>query len=186
MNITDKEKIKLSKFLSLVLRHSPETINIQLDDNGWTDVSNLIKQLNANGRKITQSILKEIVATSDKKRFAFDAHCRKIRANQGHSVAVNLELEERTPPEILYHGTVEKYLGLIWQKGLQKQSRHHVHLSSNLETAKAVGKRRGAPVILEVLSGEMAAAGMTFFLSENGVWLTDHVPVEFLWPRSEE
>ncbi|MEK7950863.1 RNA 2'-phosphotransferase [Luteolibacter soli] len=171
---------RISKFLSLVLRHEPEKIGIVLDEHGWTDSQELIQAAARHGVRFDQSTLLEIVRTSDKQRFALNEDHTRIRANQGHSVEVDLALEPKQPPESLYHGTVEKFLGSIRSTGLQKGERHHVHLSPDLTTATKVGERRGKPVILTIRAAAMAEAGHPFFLSENGVWLTDAVPPEFI------
>lgn len=170
----------LSKYLSLILRHNPSLLGIILDESGWTDTEQLLLKMNEKGMKVTLDSLKEMVSSNDKQRFAFSEEYRKIRANQGHSFPVSLGLEPTTPPEILFHGTTGKFLEPIFQKGLQKMSRQHVHLSATQETAVSVGSRHGKPEIIKVLSGKMFQAGYSFFLSENGVWLTDFVPPEFL------
>lgn len=179
--MNEKDKKQISKFLSLVLRHRPEYINLELNENGWADVIKLIEK--AKTKEVIFSIedLDEIVSTNDKQRFAFNEDKSKIRANQGHSVkSIDLQLEAIKPPEFLYHGTVEKFIESIKNTGLQKRSRQHVHLSENLETATKVGSRRGEAIILNINSGEMFEEGFHFYCSENGVWLTDHVPVEFI------
>ena len=179
--ISEKENIRISKFLSLVLRHQPEVIGITLDENGWTDVDFLLEKINASGTLITKEILAHVVETNSKKRFAFSEDKKMIRASQGHSVEIELGYDSKQPPEILYHGTVKKVLGIIRKTGLQKRERHHVHLSSDIETAQKVGQRHGHEVvILEVQSGKMYRDGFIFFQSDNGVWLTDNVPVEYL------
>ena len=166
----------LSKFLSLVLRHKPETIGLKLDANGWADVSEILR-----GMKISMSALEKVVAENDKQRFSFNADKTKIRANQGHSVKVDVELAEKIPPEILYHGTVERNAESIETRGLLKMKRLYVHLSADVETAKKVaGRRAGAAVIYEIFARQMYEAGFKFYQSENGVWLTEHVPPEFL------
>lgn len=167
--MTEKEKIRISKFLSLVLRHQPETIGVRLDENGWTDMDMLIDRCSAKGHDLTFPMLLEIVETNPKKRFAFNEDLSKIRASQGHSVAVDLGYVPSRPPEVLYHGTGEKNLVSILENGIEKRNRHHVHLSASKETALAVGSRHGKPVVLEVLSGKMYADGISFFLSENNV-----------------
>jgi uncharacterized protein (TIGR02452 family) len=172
--------IKTSKFLSLVLRHDPARISITLDDAGWTDVAALLAACAAHGVTITRAQLETIVAESDKQRFALSPDGTRIRANQGHSVDVELQLPVATPPAVLYHGTVERVLASIRAQGLIKGARHHVHLSADVETAKKVGGRRGAPILLEVRATEMVAAGHVFHISANGVWLTEHVPPHFL------
>lgn len=177
---TNKNIIKLSKFLSLVLRHQPKVIGIELDENGWTNVQQLIQKMNNYGKTINLKTLKEVVENNDKKRFAFDERGTRIRANQGHSIQIDLGYTAQEPPEILYHGTATRFLTSIYQTGLQKRNRHHVHLSADLDTASKVGKRHGKLVILEVIAKQMRQAGHEFFISENGVWLTDHVPVQYL------
>ena len=171
---------RISKFLSLVLRHEPEKIGITLDENGWTDCRELIEAAARNGKHFDQATLFKVVRTNDKQRFALSGDASRIRANQGHSVEVDLALEAQTPPESLFHGTVEKFLDAIRETGLRKGERHHVHLSPDLVTATKVGERRGKPVILTVRAAEMSAAGHPFYLSANGVWLTDAVPPEFI------
>lgn len=170
----------ISKLLSLVLRHQPEVLNIELDQNGWTNVDTLISKIKTKSSEFDFERLEQIVITNEKQRFAFNEDLTKIRANQGHSVQVDVELKSQLPPEFLYHGTVDKFLDGIRAEGLKKGSRLHVHLSKDLETATRVGSRRGKPVILVVRSREMAAAGYPFYLSENGVWLCDAVPFEFI------
>jgi putative RNA 2'-phosphotransferase len=172
-----KEK---SKFLSLVLRHNPEKIGLTLDENGWADVDDLINRCNKKNQSIDRSSLELIVKENDKQRFSFNDDGNKIRANQGHSIEVDLGLQEVTPLDKLYHGTVQKFLDAIKSEGLKKMSRQHVHLSKDLETAIKVGSRRGKPIILEVNSSAMANDGFKFYLSENNVWLTDHVPPKYI------
>jgi putative RNA 2'-phosphotransferase len=176
----EKQDIKISKFLSLVLRHKPETVGIALDENGWTDVEILLLKLNQNGLKIDKSLLEHIVETNTKKRFAFNEAHDKIRANQGHSVEVNLGYLPQKPPRILYHGTGEKSVNSILKSGLEKRDRHHVHLSADYDTAVKVGQRHGKPVVLEISAEEMYNDKHEFFLSENGVWLTDVVPDRYI------
>jgi len=178
--MNDKQKINISKFLSLILRHSPETIDLQLDENGWAEVEELLSKSALHRQPFTKEELEAIVADNDKQRFSFNDDHSKIRANQGHSVNIQLDLAPQEPPAVLYHGTVQKFLPNIQQEGLQKMSRQHVHLSEDKETAKKVGSRRGVPVILNVRSGQMQEDGMLFYLSENGVWLTDSVPVKYI------
>ncbi|MDB6076324.1 MAG: phosphotransferase KptA/Tpt1 [Akkermansiaceae bacterium] len=171
---------RISKFLSLVLRHDPGKIGITLDPHGWVDGETLLKAMSGKFPKISQQTLLEVVRTCDKQRFALSEDGTRIRANQGHSVEVDLDLVPVTPPAYLYHGTVAKFLADIGKDGLQKGKRHHVHLSTDLTTATKVGERRGAPVILRIRSGEMAEAGLRFFRSENGVWLCDAVPPSYI------
>ena len=167
----------ISRFLSLVLRHEPGKIGLILDPQGWTEVDALLAALPF---ELDRDGLTTIVRNSDKQRFALSADGRMIRANQGHSVTVDLALKPQEPPEVLYHGTVEKVLPAILSKGLIKGERHHVHLSATVEAAQVVAARRGAPVVLRIAAGQMHGSGMLFFRSENGVWLTDHVPPAFL------
>lgn len=172
------ERHTTSRFLSYVLRHAPEAIGLRLDPQGWVAVDELLAALAAHGRPTTRAELDEIVRTSDKQRFARRGD--RIRANQGHSIAVDLALPPQVPPAVLYHGTVARALGSIRREGLLKGSRTHVHLSADRQTAVQVGTRRGAPVILTVAAAVMHADGHTFFRSDNGVWLVDAVPPRFL------
>jgi len=169
-----------SKFLSLLLRHEPEKIGIKLDEAGWTDVDGLLDALHAHGVEMSRTELDTIVASSDKQRFAFSPDRTKIRANQGHSVQVELNLPSEVPPAVLYHGTIAEVMLGIRAQGLVKGQRHHVHLSADIETAKRVGGRRGKPVVLAIKAAEMVAAGHTFLRSANGVWLVDQVPPQFI------
>lgn len=173
-------KAQCSKFLSYVLRHRPDSIGITLDANGWVDVDVLLAAAQRHGKNLSRTLLEQVVATNDKKRFAFSEDGKRIRASQGHSVSVDLDLKPVTPPELLYHGTVERFLDSIRSQGLVRGSRHHVHLSPDEATARKVGSRRGKPVILIVEAGRMHAAGHQFFRSANNVWLTEKVPPEFL------
>jgi putative RNA 2'-phosphotransferase len=179
----DKRLITVSKYLAKYLRHAPHELGLTLQPGGWVPVDDLLAAAERNGFPITYDELVECVETNDKRRFAFDETGDLIRANQGHSVEVDLHLEEREPPEVLYHGTVERFLPSILAEGLNKGRRHHVHLSRDVETARKVGARRGKPVILEVAAGLMHRDGHTFFLSANGVWLTDAVPPAYLSTR---
>ncbi len=171
---------KLSVFISLVLRHKPEAAFLTLDEHGWADVEELIRGVNKSGRKMDRADLEYIVATSNKQRYSFNADKTKIRANQGHSISVDVELEQRQPPEILYHGTATRFLNQILAEGLRPMTRQHVHLSSNVETAVSVGSRHGEPVVLTVETGRMQEDGFPFFLSRNGVWLTKEVPAGYI------
>ena len=178
--MNEKQLKNTSKFLSMILRHSPQTIGLQLDENGWADVAELITKSAKHRQHFTKEELEEIVAQNDKQRFAFnDAHT-KIRASQGHSIDVELNLAAQQPPEFLYHGTIAKFIDSIKKEGLQKMSRQHVHLSKDMDTAHRVGSRRGQPIILSIQSGNMYRNGHIFNLSDNGVWLTDHVPVKYI------
>jgi len=170
-----KELVKKSRFLSMVLRHKPEKINLDMDSCGWVCVNQLLK-----AAKLDIDTLKEIVETNEKKRFSFSEDGKKIRANQGHSISIDLGLKPATPPNTLFHGTARKSVDSIMESGLQKKGRQHVHLSRDKETAIKVGQRHGKPVVLVVDAEEMARNGHQFFVSDNGVWLTDKVPKEFI------
>ena len=172
---------ELSRYMCLILRHHPEVIGITLDEHGWADVEELIAGIaEKKNKNFNREMLEEIVRTDDKQRYAFSEDRTKIRANQGHSIPVDVELEKKEPPEILYHGTGEKYVESIDATGLISKNRLYVHLSGDVETAENVGKRHGAPVIYRVHSGRMHRDGYEFFLSRNGVWLTKRVPVKYL------
>jgi putative RNA 2'-phosphotransferase len=172
--------VKISKFLSYVLRHRPDAIGLTLEDGGWVDVDALLQALGVAGKPVTRELLEDVVRTNDKQRFAFSADGIKIRASQGHSIEVDLGLKAVSPPDTLYHGTARRFLDSILSSGLQPQKRHHVHLSLDEQTALRVGQRHGKPIIFRVDSGAMHADGHTFFLSANGVWLTAHVPPSYL------
>ena len=176
----EKRRTQISRRLSLVLRHDPASVGITLDESGWTDVDELLVALNSHGTNLTLTDLEEIVHTSDKQRFALDEPRERIRANQGHSVPVELGLTAKVPPDDLFHGTVERFLPSILELGLLPGQRHHVHLSADVDTATGVGARRGRPIVLRVAAGRMAQAGSVFFQSANGVWLTDHVAPQHL------
>jgi putative RNA 2'-phosphotransferase len=178
--LTEKENIKLSKILSLVLRHQPDLIGITLDEQGWVTVADLKKKAAAYGKSFSAEELEYIVDTNSKKRFAFSGDKLRIRASQGHSIEIDLGYVRQIPPEVLYHGTATRYIESILKSGLNKRKRTHVHLSSDRETAIKVGQRHGNPVVLEVAAGAMQEASHLFYLSENGVWLTDAVPAVFL------
>lgn len=180
--MSEKKKLEsISKFLSLVLRHAPETLGLTLDKNGWAGVDELLERAAQYGKSISEAELQEVVATSDKKRFAYSPDGQSIRASQGHSVAsVDLALPPVQPPPILYHGTASRFLESIKTTGLHAGSRQHVHLSVLKETALDVGGRHGAPLVLTVRAKAMHDSGHQFYLSENGVWLTDSVPLSFI------
>ncbi len=177
--MNEKQKKKHFKFLSLVLRHSPEKINLNIDHAGWAKTEELLKCL-ANHNPLTLEQLKEITESNDKKRFEFSKDGKKFRASQGHSIDVKLDYKSVEPPKVLYHGTVGKFIDLIFKEGLSKQKRHHVHLSKDVQTASKVGLRRGKPIILEVDAEQMYKDGHIFYVSANGVWLTDNVPSKYL------
>lgn len=176
----EKELKNISKLMSLVLRHKPNEIGLTLDNNGWANVNELISEINIKGYQLTYDLLQVIVETNDKKRFALSNDKTLIRANQGHSIDVDVNLIETTPPEILFHGTAIKYIDSIKASGIQKQSRQHVHLSKDIETAKTVGSRHGKPLVLFIDSKQMVTDGFKFYLSENNVWLTDIVPAKYI------
>lgn len=176
----EKELKHISKFISLVLRHRPEVIDLQLDEQGWANVDELIEKMRAKGTIIDREILDNVVATNDKQRFAFNEAKTMIRANQGHSIEVDLNLKPIEPPVILYHGTAETNLHDIKKMGLIKKSRQYVHLSATIETAKAVGGRHGKPIVLTIEALKMHQDGYLFYLSDNQVWLTDAVPVNYI------
>jgi putative RNA 2'-phosphotransferase len=178
--MNDKERVKISKFLSLVLRHQPEAVGVTLDAAGWVEVSTLLEGCRRAGRAITPEQLDEVVSTNDKKRFEFSPDGLQIRASQGHSVEVELGYEPATPPDTLYHGTAARNIESIRRQGLLKGQRHHVHLSADPDTAMKVGQRYGKPIVLQISSGRMHAEGIQFFVSTNGVWLTEHVPPQYL------
>jgi len=178
--MTEKESIRMSKFLSLILRHEPERVGLKLGDAGWVSVEELLQALNRHNVTLTLEQLKHVVATSDKKRFAFSEDGRHIRANQGHSVDVDLQYPPQTPPELLYHGTATRFLEGIRRDGLQKMERHDVHLSAETPVTVQVGGRHGKPALLRIRAGDMHRAGFVFCCSANGVWLVDHVPRQFI------
>jgi putative RNA 2'-phosphotransferase len=178
-----KKLVTVSKYLAKYLRHAPHKIGLTLQPGGWVPVVDLLHAARNHGFFISYDDLIECVKTNDKQRFAFNESGDLIRANQGHSVKVDLQLEERDPPETLYHGTVEWFMASILKDGLVRGERHHVHLSKDLETATKVGARRGKPVILKIDFGKMHRDGFKFYLSLNGVWLTDAVPTGYLSRR---
>lgn len=175
-----RQDTRKSKRLSQVLRHQPDLIGITLDEGGWTSVPALLEALARFGEPLSRAELEGIVAASDKQRFAFNTEGSLIRANQGHSVRVDLGLAPAVPPDRLYHGTVRQFLASIERDGLLKMSRHHVHLHTTIDVALAVGARRGKPVVLIVDAAAMHRQGQAFYVSENDVWLTDTVPPEYL------
>lgn len=171
---------KESKFLSLVLRHKPEEIDLQLDEQGWALIDDLLRKMQKTGRNLTHQDLEEIVTTSDKKRFTISQDGLKIRAAQGHSINVSLGLQPQTPPSALYHGTAITTLDAIFAQGIISGKRQQVHLSSSPDTAEHVGQRHGKPAVLRIDCAAMHDAGHKFYRADNGVWLTDTVPAEFL------
>lgn len=180
--MNNRSIVRTSKFLSLVLRHKPQTIGIQLDEAGWVKVDTLLEALNQHpaGKFISRETLNTVVANNDKQRFCFSDDGTRIRARQGHSVDVDLGYERAKPPETLFHGTPKQFVASIRESGLKKMNRHHVHLHADVETSRLVGARRGEPVLLTIHAGEMHRREYMFYVTENNVWLTDHVLVEFI------
>lgn len=174
---------KASKFLSLVLRHQPESIGISLDESGWASIADLIEKSREARVFLSVDLIRKIVTSSNKMRFSISADGLRIRANQGHSVDIDLGLEAAEPPLLLYHGTATRNLASIRGQGLIKGNRQYVHLSLSRETAVTVGKRHGKPVVLIIEAGSMHKHGFEFYLSANGVWLTEHVPPEYVTTR---
>ncbi len=171
--------VRLGRFLSLVLRHDPHAAGITLDEHGWADVNALLAGVNRTGRKIDLFTLERIVRENNKQRYSFNEDHTKIRANQGHSISVDVELREVEPPKYLYHGTASRFLPAIQAEGIRRMSRQYVHLSGDFETAMAVGKRHGIPVVITIDAAAMARDGVTFYRSENGVWLCEHVEPKY-------
>ena len=178
--MTDKETIRTSKFLSLILRHEPERVGLKLGEAGWVTVEELLRAVNQHGTPLTLDQLQHIVATSDKKRFAFSEDGLRIRASQGHSVEVDLQYPPQPPPEILYHGTATRFLTGIRENGLKRMGRHDVHLSAETKVTLQVGGRHGKPALLTIRAGDMHRAGFEFRCSANGVWLVSEVPPQFI------
>ena len=182
MNLT-----AISRYISLILRHKPEVIGITLNEHGWADVNALIQGIRETKEPaFSKELLDEIVRTDSKQRYAYNQDHTLIRASQGHSIPVDVELMQAMPPELLWHGTGEKYTASIEKTGLIPKSRLYVHLSKDMNTAIAVGTRHGKPVVYQVSAGRMARAGYAFYLSANGVWLTKEVPTEFFQRLSQE
>lgn len=175
-----KQVKSISKFLSLVLRHKPETINISMDTQGWVSTDELIEKMNAKGKTLNLEMLEYIVENNNKKRFTFNENKSRIKANQGHSLTIDHGFKAVEPPEFLYHGTAIRFIESIQKTGLDKRNRHHVHLTSDLATAKSVGGRYGKPVILSIKAKVMHAQGFEFYCTENQVWLTEAIPVQFI------
>jgi len=178
--IEKKRATSISKYLSLVLRHDPAAAGVTLDAEGWVGVDDLLAGAARHGFSFTRAELEEVVQTNEKQRFTLSHDSQRIRASQGHSVSVDLGLTPETPPEILYHGTVDRFLSSIMDQGLDKRSRQYVHLSPDVETATRVGSRRGRPVILKIAAASMHSDGFRFFCSANGVWLTERVPPQYI------
>jgi putative RNA 2'-phosphotransferase len=180
--MNSKDIVRISKFLSLILRHEPEGVGLKLDSAGWAGVAELLQAVKRHGLALTFEQLKDVVETNDKKRFAFSEDRQRIRASQGHSVAVDLQYEPTVPPRFLYHGTPERFVESIRRSGLNRGECHHVHLSPDPETAINVGQRRGRPVVLKIRAGEMHRTRHVFYRSANNVWLVEHVPAQFIEP----
>lgn len=178
--------VRISKYLAKHLRHRPDRLGITLDDGGWVEVDTLLEACARNGFPFTRAELEHVVAANDKQRYGFDPTGSRIRAHQGHSVEVDLELPVAVPPDVLFHGTVERFLPQITQEGLRPMNRHDVHLSADLATAERVGARRGKPVVLTVDAAAMSTAGHTFRVSTNGVWLVSAVPPQYLHSRHRQ
>jgi putative RNA 2'-phosphotransferase len=178
--LNEKENKRLSKFLSYILRHHPDAIGITLDEQGWTGTSALINRMAQQEPGFTLETLQHIVSTNAKQRFKFNEDGTKIRASQGHSIEVELKYTEQQPPSLLYHGTAEKNLSSILTHGLTRRQRHHVHLSADTDTALKVGQRHGKPIVLVIDAAAMFAAQHVFYQSDNGVWLTELVPPQFI------
>jgi putative RNA 2'-phosphotransferase len=176
----DRAMVRTSKFLSKVLRHAPESVGLRLDEAGWVEVEALLAAARGAGVPLDRPTLERVVAGSDKQRFALSDDGSRIRANQGHSVPVELGLRPVEPPEILFHGTADRNLDSIRGAGLRPGSRTHVHLSADEATAVTVGRRHGRPVVLRVHAGRMHADGHAFWRSDNGVWLAAAVPAGYL------
>jgi putative RNA 2'-phosphotransferase len=180
MKMTEKDTVRVSKFLSLILRHEPDKVGLKLDDAGWVDVDELLSAVNQRAMPLTLEQLQHVVATNPKKRFAFSEDGSRIRASQGHSVDIDLQYAPTAPPEVLYHGTATRFLDGIRRHGLQKMARHDVHLSAETKVTLQVGGRHGKPVLLVIRAGEMHRTGHVFRCSANGVWLVASVPPEFI------
>lgn len=177
----EKKMEETSKFLSFVLRHRPEAIGLELNYNGWVTIDDLVSKANASGMiSLTHTVVEEVVESNDKKRFSISEDGRRVRANQGHSLKVDLELKAAVPPVILFHGTATRFLDSILSKGLTSMQRNHVHLSSDANTALSIGKRHGKPVVLQISAGQMSHQGYKFHVSTNKVWLVKAVPPAFL------
>jgi putative RNA 2'-phosphotransferase len=178
--MNDRQLVTISKFLSKHLRHQPEALGLTLAEGGWVDVDDLLAACGRHGFRLTRGQLDEVVRRNDKQRFAFDPSGRRIRANQGHSVEVDLQLEPVPPPSVLYHGTASANVWSILEKGLLRMSRHHVHLTAEVVTARKCGKRKGVPVVFTLDAPAMSGDGILFYRTANGVWLVEHVPPQYL------
>lgn len=184
--MTPDQTVKISKFLSFVLRHRPQRIGLKLDHAGWAVISDLIEAAARTGMTLSEEDIRDVVDKNDKKRFSISEDGLRIRASQGHSIPVDLGLEPVAPPVFLYHGTAARFVASILKEGLKRRRRHHVHLSPDEGTAMKVGQRHGRPVVLRIKAREMNAHGVEFYLSDNGVWLVDHVSPEHIECLDEE
>jgi putative RNA 2'-phosphotransferase len=181
MDRKSNDQVKISKFMSLILRHSPETIHLNMDKNGWVSIQELIDNTNKyKNLALTIDLIKTVVETNDKQRFKISDDGKRIRANQGHSITVDLELEDKTPPDILFHGTATRFLDSIMKDGLKPMTRQYVHLSLTEEIALTVGRRHGEPIVLHINTKRMYEEGYKFYLSENKVWLVAEVPIKYI------
>ena len=180
MKSSERELVNASKFVSLLLRHKPETIGLELDNSGWARIDDIESLTQNQSIKLNRSLIHQIVESCDKQRYSISECGEFVRANQGHSISVDINLEERIPPTFLYHGTASRFMDSILENGLLKRSRQHVHLSEKKSIAISVGSRHGKPVLLEVKAGEMVQEGIKFYQSKNGVWLVENVPPRYL------
>lgn len=180
MGMDEARLVRISKYLSLHLRHQPQRLGLELEPGGWVRVEMLLAACAREGMRITREELDEVVARNNKQRFGFDESGERIRAKQGHSVTVDLLLEPAAPPDVLYHGTGRNAVGPILREGLRKMRRHHVHLSADVSTAIVVGRRHGPPVVFRVDAAAMCADGHVFYRSDNGVWLVERVSPRYL------
>lgn len=176
----NEQLVRLSKFLSYVLRHHPESIGLELDEGGWVRVDALLKAAQQRGKALDEGLLRQLVERGEKRRFSFSEDGLRLRANYGHSIPVDLQLEPVDPPQFLYHGTAKRFLDSIRRKGLQHRGRNYVHLSPDEETAAQVGSRHGRPVVLVIQAQRMHQAGYAFYCSQSGIWLTEEVPAQYL------
>jgi putative RNA 2'-phosphotransferase len=188
MSSTDMDEflVRVSKFLSFVLRHQPEAIDLELDSGGWAYIDDLVEKSMESRRPLTAELIREVVEKDEKQRYALSEDGQKVRARYGHSIEIDLGIDPIEPPEILYHGTVSRHLGAIHMNGIVKGGRQYVHLSPDIETAIEVGRRHGRPVVLEVMAREMHNEGVNFYRIENGIWLTEDVPPKYIrFPRQK-
>ncbi|MGJ8656637.1 MAG: RNA 2'-phosphotransferase [Akkermansiaceae bacterium] len=175
-----KQQTKISKRLSLILRHNPQSVGLELAPNGWVKIADLLQALKSKGTHLNELMLKTLVTENPKQRFEFDESKSSIRARQGYSVKVDLGYTPSNPPELLYHGTPSKYIDSILQEGLKKQQRHHVHMSENIPLMLEVARRRGQPRLIEINAKKMHEEGHQFFVTENQVWLSEYIPTKFI------